>query len=94
MRTYAVSHRPPPNTRRPLSACLLALALALVAVGGIVQIAPSAWNALQQVGHGQPTFAQCAAITNGPARLACYDTVENAASAPPAKGADAPPFSR
>jgi hypothetical protein len=89
MRTYAVSQRPSPNTRRPLSACLLALALALVAVGGIIQIAPSAWTALHQVDHGQATFAQCAAIADGPARLACYDKVESAASAPPAKGADA-----
>lgn len=87
--THIATHRPAPNARRPLSACLLILALALVAVGGIIHIAPAAWSALQQVSHGEPTFAQCATIPNGPARLACYDTVESAASAPPAKGANA-----
>jgi hypothetical protein len=76
---------------RPLSAMLLAAALAVVAVACLTMLAPIAWTAgkIALEGH-EPTLAQCEMISADAARLACFDRLGKQAIQPPAKGAFAP----
>jgi hypothetical protein len=86
MRTHTQSY-PERLGHRPLSACLLASALALVVASGLLLVAPAAWSALTSTEPS--TLARCASLSGEPERLACYDRVEKDALRPPARGATA-----
>jgi hypothetical protein len=88
MRTYVHTERPSQTQSRPLSACLLAAALAPVVIAGLIHLAPMGWSTLQQSAGTQPTPAQCMLISDAGQRLACYDRAETPPE--PAKGATAP----
>jgi len=88
MRTHFHTERPPRIESRPLSAYLLATALAPVAIAGLIHLTTMDWSGLQKVAWTQPAPAQCVMISDAAQRLACYDTAE--ASPAPAKGAIAP----
>jgi hypothetical protein len=76
---------------RPLSAVLLAAALAVVAAACLVLLAPIAWTAGKMaLEMREPTLAQCEMISADAARLACFDRLGKQAIQPPAKGALAP----
>jgi hypothetical protein len=76
---------------RPLSATLLAAALAVVAAACVVLLAPVVWTAGKAAFEmREPTLAQCEMISADAARLACFDLLGRQAIQPPAKGALAP----
>ena len=79
------------TSHRPLSAMLLAAALAVVAAAYLTLMAPIAWTAAKMALEAhEPTFAQCEMIATDAGRLACFDRLGKQALRPPAKGAFAP----
>jgi histone H3/H4 len=94
-RTNEFRARSARSNQRPLSATLLAAALAVVAAACLTLIAPIAWDAVKLAFHaGRPTLTQCAMVSADAERLACFDQLGKLALQPPAKGAYAPLVAR
>jgi hypothetical protein len=77
--------------RKPLSFALLIAVLAILAVDGLVLVAPSVWTAARGafVAPSSRPF-QCATTDTSEERLACYDRIGQETLQPPARGANAP----
>jgi hypothetical protein len=76
---------------RPLSAILLAAALAIVAASSIALLVPLARQAVEIAEVPHSTLVQCAMVPTDTERLACFDQLGKQMLQPPAKGGNAPP---